>query len=205
MRALLPTCCLFVGLVSSLAATSTSFPGPREAGRTLTLSGTCPQLPQGHGGAEPDVIPLDVQFAVSVTPDGGQVTWNANTNGHTSTFTVTNTGTCQDTYNFSKSATGPISGVTINKTSATLAAGASTTVTVNFTAGALGTGVLTLHAAGNSGDSDNGTYNVTNASYVAVTPDAQVDAVVPGASVAVRFQVKNTGPSSTTYSLTCST
>jgi len=115
-------------------------------------------------------------YAVSVTPKGSSVTWIANTNGHTSTFTVTNTGTCQDSYNFTPSTTGPVSGVTLNKTSATLAAGTNTTVIATYNVGAPGTGTLTLTAfAGTGGEQDAGYFSVTVTPApvygVSVTPD----------------------------------
>jgi len=143
----------------------------RIASHRISLPGTsaktCPKLPQGPSGAEPDVLseagpPTYVDYAVSVTPDGSPVTWSAYTNGHTSTFTVTNTGLCGDTYTFAKSAWGPISGVSLNKTSFTLQPGTNTTVVATYNVGPPGTGVLTLTATGVNGlESDNGTFNVT--------------------------------------------
>jgi len=64
------------------------------------LARTCgAQLPTG---AESDVLEESglaaVNYAVSTTPDGGTASWGANTNGHQATFTVTNTGICNDTY-----------------------------------------------------------------------------------------------------------
>ena len=67
-------------------------------------------------------------FAVTVTPKASPVSWMTNTSGHTATVTVKNTGTCTDTYTFTYKAIGPITGVSLNKTSATLAANVSTTV-----------------------------------------------------------------------------
>src|SRR2546421_4475382 len=83
----------------------------------------CPALPSG---ADPDVVAslgADANYAVSVTPKGASNTWWANTSNHPDTFTVTNTGTCNDTYTFSSSKTGPITGVSLNKASAALTAG----------------------------------------------------------------------------------
>jgi len=89
--------------------------------------------------------------------------WPSNTNGHADTFTVTNTGICQDTYHFGPSAGGPISGVTLNKTSAYLPThGSNTTVIATYNVGGPGTGTLTLSASGTDGPaSDYGSYNVT--------------------------------------------
>ncbi len=128
-------------------------------------------------GAEPDVldptagVAAAADYVVSVTPDGGSATWPMSTGGHTATFTVVNTGICKDIYGFSHAETGPISGVTLNKASASLLPGASTTVTATYSVGAPGTGVLTLSASGNA--SDNGSFNVTslsNGPVISLTP-----------------------------------
>jgi len=164
-------------------------------------------------GAEPDVLEptdlSDVDYAVSVTPDGGaqgSATWGANTNGHTATFTVRNTGLCNDTFSFSATGTGGITGISLNKTSAALGAGASTTVIVTYNVTTPGSATLTLGATGSiGGEGDNGFFNVTVISYgVAVTPDAQPITVAAGTAQAVRLQVRNTGSASNTYTLSCS-
>lgn len=122
----------------------------------------CPTAPSGPGPNVLDLLSADVNYAVSVTPDGGSASWASNTSGHTATFTVTNTGACQDTYTFTYSATGPISGVSLDQSSAVLPAGGQTTVTATYSVGAPGTGVLTLTASGSiGGATDNGYYNVT--------------------------------------------
>src|SRR6267143_1586874 len=126
------------------------------------LPSSAPTQPQGPSAEGRGSVDAFANYAVSVTPKGSSVTWIANTNGHTSTFTVTNTGTCQDSYNFTPSTTGPVSGVTLNKTSATLAAGTNTTVIATYNVGAPGTGTLTLTAfAGTGGEQDAGYFSVT--------------------------------------------
>src|SRR6267143_4438151 len=140
------------------------------------LPSSAPTQPQGPSAEGRGSVDAFANYAVSVTPKGSSVTWIANTNGHTSTFTVTNTGTCQDSYNFTPSTTGPVSGVTLNKTSATLAAGTNTTVIATYNVGAPGTGTLTLTAfAGTGGEQDAGYFSVTVTPApvygVSVTPD----------------------------------
>jgi RHS repeat-associated protein len=133
-----------------------------------TPAAICPTLPSGPGPSVSEESNYMVQFSVSVTPDGNWMTWQMNTNGHQSTFTVKNTGTCPDTYSFTKSTTGSISGVTLNPSSATLAAGDSTTVTATYNVGTPGWGVLTLTATGSiGGATDNGFYNVSITGYPA--------------------------------------
>lgn len=140
--------------------------------RELALATICPVRPSG---AAPDVLDA-IDYAVSVTPDGGSATWSANTSGHQSIFTVTNTGECVDTYDFTKFTTGPISGVTLNKTIAELQPGVSTTVTATYSVDAAGAGTLTLAATGRvAGTQNNGYYNVT----VTVPPGTPVVDVSP--------------------------
>jgi len=177
-------------------------PGRRLPTRACGLSPT---------GAEPDVLELvlprvgAVLYAVSVTPDGGTATWTSNTGGHQSTFTVTNTGTCQDTYSFNPATTGPITGVTLDKTSYTLSPGAHITVTATYSVGAPGSGVLTLAADGNS--SDQGYFNVTvQAAYqVTVTPKGTTTPTRPATTggYSAVFTVQNTGQNSDTYAISC--
>jgi hypothetical protein len=140
-----------------------------------------------------------------VTPDGSPATVTANTNGNTRNFTVTNTGDCPDTYSLSYSATGPITSVTLSKTSGT------GTVTATFSVGAPGAGVLTLFADGAiGGASDQGSYNVT----VTAPPTPAVSVTPDGATAPTRtantggynqtFTITNTGNVQATYTLTCS-
>jgi RHS repeat-associated protein len=160
-------------------------------------------------GAEPDVLEpndmRDVDYAVSATPDGGSVTWGANTNGHQATFRVMNTGICNDTYAFSATGTGGITGISLNKTSQTVNHGLFTDVIATYNV-TTGSGTLTFTATGViGGESDNGSINVTVVSYgVVVTPDAQPITVAASTAQAVRLQVRNTGSTSNTYTLSCS-
>src|SRR5260370_33508811 len=57
--------------------------------------------------------PVTGVFAVSVTPTNGAVTWTPYTSGHQSVFTVTNTGPCNETFNFSYTASGTVPGVSL--------------------------------------------------------------------------------------------
>jgi RHS repeat-associated protein len=183
---------------------------PQFGSRNVRSAAICPKAPvKSPSGPEPDgltandVVAGGVPYAVSVTPDGSPATVTANTNGNTRNFTVTNTGDCPDTYSLSYSATGPITSVSLSKTSGT------GTVTATFSVGAPGTGVLTLYADGTiGGASDQGSYNVT------VTPPPYVVAVTPdGTPTASRssnssgftdtFTVKNNGGSADSYTVTC--
>ncbi len=128
---------------------------PRHASRAI--------CPAGPSGAEPDVMGPSAavpDYAVSVTPKGGSATWPVNTNGHTAAFTVTNTGNCDGTYTFTSRDSGPISGVTLDKTSKFLLHGQSTPVTATYNVGGAGSGVLTVRASGYA-IADSGWYNVT--------------------------------------------
>jgi len=118
----------------------------------------CPQLPSG---ADPDVLGFadDVNWSVQVTPDAYPQTWYANTSGHTATFVVWNNGECPDTYSFTASGTGPIGGISLDRSSYSLNPNGSINVTATYNVGAPGGGTLTLNATGNA--SDNGSFNVT--------------------------------------------
>jgi len=138
-----------------------------------TFAALCPTSPGAPTGSEPDVVdPVAVAVCVSVIPKGGSQSWLPNTGGHTATFTVTNKGD-PNSYSFSYVATGPITGVSLDKTDATLGTGEHTTVTATYGVGAAGSGVLTLWADGGLA-SDSGYYNVvaelSGAPMVDVTP-----------------------------------
>src|SRR5204862_4233581 len=103
-------------------------------------------------------------YSVSVIPDGTARSW-PNWTSHVDTFTVTNTSTdCSDTYAMSYTATGPLYGVTLNKTTAFLNPLASTKVVATYSVGDPAAGVLKLKALGTnagSGVSDTSWFNVT--------------------------------------------
>ena len=152
-------------------------------------------------------------FSVSVTPDGGAASWPQNTSGHTSTFTVMNTSTdCSDNYSFSKTTSGPISGVSLNKSSAFLNPQASTTVIATYSVGVQGAGVLTLKATGTSAGStaiDTGWFNVSvtgTATAPAVVPDGDRRMLPPATGMGLLFTVTNPDPVARSYTLivTCS-
>src|SRR5206468_139787 len=70
---------------------------------------------------------------------------------------------------FSSSTTGPVTGVTLNPTSAFVTAGGQTTVTATYSVTYSGTGTLTLTATGVAiGEQDHGAYTVTVTSNGAV-------------------------------------
>ena len=97
--------------------------------------------------------------AVSVTPKGDSTKVVPYTSGNTVTFTVKNTGNDSDTYTFTDSYGAPVTGVSLNPTSAALTKGNATTVTATYSVGAPGTGKVTLTATG-SGDADSASYKV---------------------------------------------
>jgi len=130
-------------------------------------------------------------YSVGVTPPPpGSGSWTAQTTGHTTTFTVQNTGACNDTYQFTVSALGPIPPVvTLNKTSAAVIHGGSTTVIATYDVGNPGTGSLTLRAASAiTGASAENSYVVTVVTGAPtnwdVTPFNQDNQVVGRCSVA---------------------
>lgn len=102
-------------------------------------------------------------YAVSVTPDDSALFKEPFTAGHTSTFTVTNTGNCQDTYTFSAPpSSGPITGITLDKSGALLTRGSSTTVIATHIVTGSGTGTLSMWATGQEGGaSDMGSFTVS--------------------------------------------
>jgi RHS repeat-associated protein len=92
-------------------------------------------------------------FGVSVAPDGSyDPNRPKNSTGHTTTFTVTNTGNLTDTYNFSCSTSGGVTCTNVSPASQTLAGGAEQIVTVTYNVGASG-GQITLDAVGEAVDS----------------------------------------------------
>jgi len=159
----------------------------------------------GAAARAPYQPPCPDIMSVSVTPDGGSAQWAANTNGHTATFTVYNTGACNDNYTFSYTVSGTISGVSLDKTSAPVLVGDNTTVTATYNVGSAGSGVLTLKANGTTLGSnglkaaDNGYFNVTVTPpppppQIAVTPDAgTASAPLFSQNNTVSFTVAETG------------
>jgi RHS repeat-associated protein len=144
--------------------------------------------------------------SVGVTPPAGSASWMSNTTGHTATFTVQNTGDCSDNYNFTASVSGPISVVSLDKTTAGLPRGGSTPVTVTYNVGTPGTGTLTLTAASYiTGASAENSYSVTVLHPATVTPHLATAATrapyTPGYSET--FTVQNNQAISDTITLTC--
>lgn len=92
-------------------------------------------------------------FGVSVAPDGSYDPNRAkNSTGHTTTFTVTNTGNVTDTYEFSCSTSGGVTYTDVSPSIKTLAGGEQQVVTVTYNVGASG-GQITLAAVGEAIDS----------------------------------------------------
>jgi RHS repeat-associated protein len=88
---------------------------------------------------------------------------------------VRNTGTCTDTYSFAYSATGPVFGVALDRTSFLLASNQSVNVTASYSVGVPGSGVLGLSATGGIGGAlDNRSFNVTANAPPPPSPGAPV-------------------------------
>ncbi len=173
-----------------------------------------PAAAQGHKPPPPPPVKIVPQkcdpacpiiYGVSVTPDGGSVSWQPKTGNHTSIFTVTNTGNGGDNFTLGCFGSGQVTCISPTNTVIGLGAGASTTVTATYSVNNPGTGVLTLHATDFHASND-GTYNVTVVHTVAVTPDGGTAATrAPNAAgYSETFLVQNIGPAPDTYTLTCS-
>src|SRR5439155_25211554 len=131
---------------------------PRARGRSGPQGISCPVRPRGRAAHY-----SHVHYAVSLTPDGTARTRPANTSGQ-ATFTVTNTGLCGDTYNFSCSVGGSVTCSNVSPASAALGTGANVVVSVTYSLSTPGTGNLILTARGEAGlAQDNGSYNLTAA------------------------------------------
>jgi RHS repeat-associated protein len=109
------------------------------------------------------------QYSVTVTKTGGDPSWAEGTTGHSAQFTVQN-GPCTDTYDFTFTATGPISGVTLNQTSMGLPANGITTVTATYNVDNPGTGQLTVYATGRVGHAAGADYYFVTATIAAGAP-----------------------------------
>jgi RHS repeat-associated protein len=109
------------------------------------------------------------QYSVTVTKQGTDPSWVEGTTAHTAVFTIQN-GPCTDTYDYTFSATGPITAVTLNKTSSGLTGNASTTVTATYNVDNPGTGQLTLLAVGRVGGASGADYYLVTATIPAGAP-----------------------------------
>jgi hypothetical protein len=109
-------------------------------------------LPPRAASQDGPLCPSCTFFRVSVTPDG---TYDPdrpkNSTGHTTTFTVTNTGNVTDSYNLSCSVTGGVTCTNVNPASKTLASQEQQVVTVTYNVGSSG-GRITLEAVGEAVD-----------------------------------------------------
>lgn len=103
-----PQRCSWPALLRVIALCATAVAPPTLAAEI------CPTGPTGT-----DEFPTVVSYRVTVTPDGARINQPHDVTARTSTFLVANIGTCPDTFNFTASGTGPITGVTRSPTSAT--------------------------------------------------------------------------------------
>jgi RHS repeat-associated protein len=144
-------------------------------------------------------------YGVVVNPKGTSVSQQANSTGHTGSFTVKNTGSTSNSYSFTCTSTGPVACTSVSPTSATLGAGSQSGVTVIYSVAAPGSGTLKLSASG-ANASDNGSYNVTVATFqVAVAPDGATaqQRLANTTGYSETFTVQNTGTGQDTYTFTC--
>ncbi len=193
---------LLSGATTTVTATYST--GSVTGTGTLTLTAT------GASGQSSDngyySVPIG-SYGVAVTPDGAPAAnRTANTSGYSETFTVTNSGTIQNTYTLSCTGATGVSCGTPSPASLTLAGNTAGTVSMPYSVGAAGTGTLTLTASGTSA-SDNGSFSIPIvAAAVAVTPDGSTTAPRPAntGGYSEVFTVTNPGAATTTYSLTCS-
>jgi RHS repeat-associated protein len=124
---------------------------------------------------------------------------------YTASFTVTNTGNVQTTYNLGSTCSPPITGCSASLGQITVAAGAtSTPVSVPYTAvnrGDAGTVTLAASWVGNGAVGGSAPMSVTvKHSYgIAVTPDSQGQIVSPSGSVT--FRLANLGSIDNTFNL----
>ena len=133
--------------------------GSRSQPAVPARSRMCPQLPVGSGPNAADDGMVDFQVTVTPTtnPDSADANWSSNTGS----FTVKNTGGCTDTYTYSATPGGAVTGVTLNYTGTTLPPGYSQVVTATYSVGNSpgGTGSVTLTASGTA--TGRGTFSVT--------------------------------------------
>ena len=133
--------------------------GVRDWPAARARSSTCPQLPVGHGPNAADDDMTD--FQVTVTPSTNPDTANANFSSNKDTFTVKNTGGCTDTYTYSATPSGAVTGVTLSQTGTTLPPGYTQVVVATYSIGNSpgGTGSVKMTASGTATGS--GTFGVT--------------------------------------------
>jgi hypothetical protein len=144
-------------------------------------------------------------FAVSVTPDDSVVAWPENTSGHTARFIVKNVGICIDQYTMSYSTSGPVTGVSLDQSSFGLSPGQSKTVNATVSVGTAGSGALFVTASGHASNAGNYNITVTPPPYrVAVTPDGSTTPNrLANTAYIDTFTVQNTGTTTDTFALTC--
>ena len=154
-------------------------------------------------------LPCPTPMSVAVTPDGGSVYWQANTNGHSTTFTVNNNSNCNDTYTITYTAGSLLSGVSLDRTSLPVTAHSSGTVTATYSVGASGSGALQLKAQGTTMGSDGlkavdyGNVDVIATGAVVVTPKGQSISVTASSQQQLTFDVYDTAQVADSFSLTC--
>jgi uncharacterized repeat protein (TIGR01451 family) len=196
---------------------------PGRGGQTtpVTMTATSRRTPATSDASTTNVIP-PVAAAVSVTPDGGTIQrLPSNGTQYSQVFTVTNNGNSGDTFTLTGS-TGSGSALTIvsvngaagTGSSATIAAGGSTTITVVYTVGDVAAGttqtlILTATSANNASISDPGyvTIQVVRAALTMAkvafrdnqtTAITGSDRVLPGEYIQYRITVTNSGGAAAT-------
>jgi RHS repeat-associated protein len=146
-------------------------------------------------------------YRVSVTPDGwSSVQRLANTTGNQQSFTVTNNGGYDATFNFTCGGSG-LTCTGVSPASRLLKRDSSVTVVATFTAGAVNANAtVTLQAnEALARATDGGSYTVPIvASGVSVAPGAAVREVAANTGgYQATYRVQNTGALTSTYDLSC--
>src|SRR6266545_6586861 len=140
--------------------------------------------------------------AVSVTPDGGNLTATSGV----ATFVITNNLNIDETFDLFCGGGGAVTGCEAPP-AVQVQRGGSVSVDVTYSTGAGASGTLSLSAAGEiSGESDDGWYDVTVGSPgVAVTPDGATapTRLANTSGYSETFTVTNTGPDPMTFSFVC--
>jgi hypothetical protein len=149
----------------------------------------------------PILIPLLPLTAAAqiVTPQGAEITRNAQTTGNVVWFSVENNSDEQQQFSLSCSRSGAVSSCT-RSGSVTIDGWSSADVSVTFNTGAAGTG--TVHLYVDNGLLDHGWYDVTVTGSSAPTVTAPAaDTVLSGEVRTLVDSVRNSGGSPATYNL----
>jgi RHS repeat-associated protein len=146
--------------------------------------------------------------APNVSPDGGSLQGAANKPGQIATFQIWQWSGSSVVFNLTCAYTGSITGCAPNWSVTVPCCGQQVSTQVWYTGGAPGAGTIRLTARhAPTGMTDQGSYNVTLVNYsVAVTPDGGTQPARPlnTSGHTASFIVRNTGQTSNTFSLACS-